>query len=128
MLLMGSSLMEAWNEFAYTDPVPIEEITDDPEFLAFLGSGHVYEVSRKVSDALLPLMHTKYTGGFTYNGTEYGIEGYIADVQQLHIDGKRYWKFPEGAEELCAMLRIKMTIEAVCLREKERWERAHERK
>lgn len=128
MILVGERLAKAWKDFSHRDPVHVSMITDDPDILAFLGDCHVYEVSREISDALLPLMHTEYTGRVEFNGTEYEFQGHIAEVEQLHIGGKRYWKFVSGVEELNSMLRIGKMIEAIIDFEQERWEKATAKK
>ena len=121
MLHDGEKLMRAWEDFEGTEPVKPEQVTDDPDFLAFLGNGRLYEVSAETCDALWPLMRTETELRFTYNGTEYRTEGLLCGADVVHLKGKRFFLFNgSAAEELSGLLRLKKTVQAIYKFEQER--------
>lgn len=124
MIFKGEELIKAWKDFEGTEPVKAAEVTDEPEFLAFLGDSLLYPVSRETSDALYPLMATKYESRFSYNGTDYGETGHLCEVDQIHMGGRRYFRFCGTQLETAAqLLRVKRTIEAVRAFEREKIEK-----
>lgn len=121
MLYDGEKLMKAWKDFEGTEPVKPEQVTDDPDFLAFLEGSRLYEVSAETCTALWPLMRTETELRFMYNGTEYRSEGLLCGADVVHLKGKRFFLFNgSAAEELSELLRLKKTVQAICKFEQER--------